>query len=189
MKILPHALLDELAAQAAASPRARAHHTIHASAADPVQRFIVSALRDAYFRPHRHNTRSELAVVLRGRFDVLTFDAQGRVSARYSVGERAAALAYETPQGTWHTLVPGDRRRQLSRDQAGALRPGHGGRIRRLGAGGRGRGRTDFPRMVARGTARRERPARLNTGSRVLVSSPRGARPADADPGRGRHRS
>ena len=107
MKILPHALLDELAAQAAASPRARAHHTIHASATDPVQRFIVSALRDAYFRPHRHNTRSELAVVLRGRFDVLTFDAQGRVSARYSVGERAAALAYETPQGTWHTLVPG----------------------------------------------------------------------------------
>ena len=38
---------------------------------------------------------------------MLTFDAQGRVSARYSVGERAAALAYETPQGTWHTLVPG----------------------------------------------------------------------------------
>ena len=108
MKILPHALLDELAAQAAASPRARAHHTIHASAADPVQRFIVSALRDAYFRPHRHNTRSELAVVLRGCFDVLTFDAQGRVSARYSVGERAAALAYETPQGTWHTLVSGE---------------------------------------------------------------------------------
>jgi cupin fold WbuC family metalloprotein len=67
----------------------------------------VSALREAYFRPHRHNTRSELAIVLRGRFDVLTFDAQGRVSARYCVGERAEALAYETPQGTWHTLVPG----------------------------------------------------------------------------------
>jgi cupin fold WbuC family metalloprotein len=107
VKILPHALLDQLAVQAAASPRARAHHTIHASAADPVQRFIVTALRDAYFRPHRHNTRSELAVVMRGCFDVLTFDAQGRVLARCSVGERAAAFAYETPQGSWHTLVPG----------------------------------------------------------------------------------
>jgi len=107
VKILPHTLLDELARQAAASPRARAHHNIHASAADPVQRFIVTALHDAYFRPHRHPTRAELAVVLRGRFDVLTFDEQGQVLARYPVGEHSAAMAYETPQGTWHTLVPG----------------------------------------------------------------------------------
>jgi cupin fold WbuC family metalloprotein len=106
VKILPHTLLDELATQAAASPRSRAHYSIHASAADPVQRFIVTALRDSYFRPHRHTTRSELAVVLRGRFDVLTFDEGGQVLARYPVGERSA-MAYETPQGTWHTLVPG----------------------------------------------------------------------------------
>jgi cupin fold WbuC family metalloprotein len=108
MKILPRTLVDELAARAAASPRARAHHTIHASAADPVQRFIVVALRDSYFRPHRHSTRSELAVVLRGRFDLLTFDDAGRVTARHAVGEATANMAYETPQGTWHTLIPGD---------------------------------------------------------------------------------
>jgi cupin fold WbuC family metalloprotein len=107
MKILPRALLDELAVKAAASPRARAHHTIHASAADLVQRFIVVALRDSYFRPHRHASRSELAVVMRGQFDVLTFDATGRVLARYAVGEGTHSMAYETPQGTWHTLVPG----------------------------------------------------------------------------------
>ena len=155
MKILPHALLDELAAQAAASPRARAHHTIHASAADPVQRFIVSALRDAYFRPDRHNTRSELAVVLRGRFDVLTFDAQGRVSARYNVGERAAALAYETPQGTWHTLVPG----------------ADGGSFLEIKQGPYARA------------------ARITPGAGSPVCAPPAPRPADADPGRGRHRS
>jgi cupin fold WbuC family metalloprotein len=107
MKILPRALLDELAAQAAASPRARAHHTIHATQADAVQRFIVVALRDSYFRPHRHGSRSELAVVLRGQFDVLTFDPAGRVLARYVVGDGTESMAYETPQGTWHTLVPG----------------------------------------------------------------------------------
>jgi cupin fold WbuC family metalloprotein len=107
VKILPYTLLDELAAQAAATPRARAHYILHASAADPVQRFIVTALRDAYFRPHRHTARSELAVVLRGRFDVLTFDERGRVLARHAVGEHSGAMAYETPQGTWHTLVPG----------------------------------------------------------------------------------
>jgi cupin fold WbuC family metalloprotein len=107
MKILPRALLDELAAKAAVSPRARAHHSIHATPADAVQRFIVVALRDSYFRPHRHATRSELAVVMRGQFDVVTFDPAGRVLARYAVGDGTASMAYETPQGTWHTLVPG----------------------------------------------------------------------------------
>jgi len=107
VKLLSRTLLDELAAKAALSPRARAHHNIHAAAADPVQRFLVVACGDSYFRPHRHKTRSELAVIVRGRVDVLTFDERGRVTARYGVGDGTANIAYETPQGTWHTLVPG----------------------------------------------------------------------------------
>jgi len=107
VKLLSRTLLDELAAKAAASPRARAHYNIHATPADPVQRFLVVAQGDSYFRPHRHATRSELALLVRGRLDVLTFDERGRVTARYAVGEGADALAYETPQGTWHTVVPG----------------------------------------------------------------------------------
>jgi cupin fold WbuC family metalloprotein len=107
MKLLPHALLDELAAKAAAASRGRAHYNIHATPAERVQRFLVVAQPDSYFRPHRHATKSELAVLLRGRVDILTFDERGRVTARYGAGENAAGLAYETPQDTWHTLVPG----------------------------------------------------------------------------------
>jgi cupin fold WbuC family metalloprotein len=107
VKLLPRTLLDELAAKAAASPRARAHHNIHATPADPVQRFVVVAQHDSYFRPHRHATRSELAILVRGNVDVLTFDEHGRVTARYSVGEGTGSIAYETPQGVWHTVVPG----------------------------------------------------------------------------------
>jgi cupin fold WbuC family metalloprotein len=107
MKLLPRALLDELAARAAASPRARAHHNIHLTPADLVQRFLVVARGDSYFRPHRHASRSELALLVRGRVDVLTFDERGRVTARYGVGEGTDNIAYETPQATWHTVVPG----------------------------------------------------------------------------------
>jgi cupin fold WbuC family metalloprotein len=105
MKLFSHSLLDELAARAAASPRARAHHKIHESPSDPVQRFFVVAHRNSYFRPHRHLTKSELAMVLRGRFQVLTFDEHGKVLARYSIGEGTASMAYETPRGVWHTLT------------------------------------------------------------------------------------
>ena len=107
MKLLPHALLDELAATAAAAVRGRAHHNIHASPTDLVQRFIVVAQADSYFRPHRHAARAELAVILRGTVEVVTFDAAGRVTARYAVGAGTDNLAYETPAATWHTVIAG----------------------------------------------------------------------------------
>ena len=105
MKVFAQSLLDELAVKSAASARGRAHHNIHASAADPLQRFFVVADRRSYVRPHRHHTRSELATVLRGGFDVLTFDEAGCVTARWSIGAGTDNLAYETPPMTWHTLL------------------------------------------------------------------------------------
>jgi cupin fold WbuC family metalloprotein len=105
MKIFSQSLLDDLAAQAAASPRKRANHNIHASAEEAVQRFFIAADRQTYFRPHRHLTRSELALILRGRFDVITFDHTGRVTARYAVGDGTPGIGFETPHATWHTLV------------------------------------------------------------------------------------
>lgn len=105
MKLLSRALLDELAAKAAASPRARAHHNLHASADEPVQRYLVTANRDSYFRPHRHAARAELALVVRGFMDLVTFDAGARVTARYALGEGTDNLGYETAQGTWHTVI------------------------------------------------------------------------------------
>jgi cupin fold WbuC family metalloprotein len=105
MKLFSQALLDELTAKASASPRLRAHHNIHASPADPVQRFLVVAQRHSYFRPHRHLTKSELALAIRGHLDVLTFDADGGVTGRYRVGSDTPNIGFETPQATWHTLL------------------------------------------------------------------------------------
>jgi len=105
VKLLQRTLLDELAHQARASPRGRAHHNIHLAASELVQRFFVVADRASYFRPHRHSAKSELALVLRGGFDVLTFDAQGILTARYAVGEDQPAMAFEMPRATWHTLI------------------------------------------------------------------------------------
>ena len=105
MKLFTNDLLDELAAKAAASPRGRTHLNLHASANDPVQRFFVVVDRQSYVRPHRHLSKTELALVVRGQFDVITFDDGGRVSARYLVGEGAQVFGFETPRATWHTLV------------------------------------------------------------------------------------
>ena len=105
MRLLTPELLDEIAARAATSPRRRAHHTLHTGAADLVQRFIVVCCADTYFRPHRHAVRAELAVVLRGRFEILTLAEDGALTARYAAGPGSGSLGYETAAGTWHTVL------------------------------------------------------------------------------------
>jgi cupin fold WbuC family metalloprotein len=108
MKLFSRTLFDDLTARASASPRQRTNHNVHADASDPVQRFFVAANRNSYFRPHRHLSKSELALVLRGQFEVVTFDDNGTVTARYCVGEGSPNIGYETPRGTWHTLIARD---------------------------------------------------------------------------------
>jgi cupin fold WbuC family metalloprotein len=105
MQIFTGQLLDELAAKATASPRGRTNFNIHDSAADPVQRFLVVANQQSYFRPHRHLSKSELSLVLRGQVELITFDDQGAVTARHVVGGDADGFAYEAPRATWHTLI------------------------------------------------------------------------------------
>ncbi len=105
MKLFSRTLFDELTAMAAASPRQRSNHNVHAASSDLVQRFFIAANKNSYFRPHRHLTKSELALVLRGRFDVITFDDAGAVTARFSIGEGTPNVGFETPRGTWHTLT------------------------------------------------------------------------------------
>jgi cupin fold WbuC family metalloprotein len=106
MRLFEDKLIDELAAKAADSPRRRAHFNIHPSNDDLLQRFLVVGEADTYFRPHRHLTKAELALVLRGRIRVVTFDDDGRVLDRQDIGEGTGRFAYEAPSGTWHTLVP-----------------------------------------------------------------------------------
>lgn len=51
-------------------------------------------------------TNAELAVVMRGRFEVVTFDAGGTITARQIFGEGTPNMAFELPHATWHTLLP-----------------------------------------------------------------------------------
>jgi cupin fold WbuC family metalloprotein len=108
VKVITADLLDELAARAARLDRRRTHHNVHESPSDPIQRLFVAADRGSYFRPHRHPTKWEFAVVIRGRFEVVLLDDSGCVTERLPVGPGAAAVGFEIPANAWHTWVPTD---------------------------------------------------------------------------------
>lgn len=105
VKRVDGATLRELAAQAAASARRRRNLNLHASHADPVQRFLNGFEPGTYVRPHRHRDKWELFVRVQGAAAVLTFDDAGRVRERIALDGGEGAHVVEIPQGTWHTLV------------------------------------------------------------------------------------
>lgn len=103
MKQFTTAHLDTLAAQAQQSPRLRANRNMHDDLSDPIQRLAIAMEPGTYVRPQRHPHTWELLTPLRGRFVVLNFDDEGRVTQRTVLGEDCAVL--EIPAGCWHAVL------------------------------------------------------------------------------------
>jgi len=107
MKLIGSALFENLCEKAEESPRRRAHHLIHESHEEPVQRMLIALQPGTYFRPHRHShpPKWELILVLRGIAAWIGFDDQGRVTGREEAGAHREHKGLEYPPGTWHSLV------------------------------------------------------------------------------------
>jgi cupin fold WbuC family metalloprotein len=95
--------LEALTQEARQSPRLRANLNLHEDLADPVQRLAIAMEPGTVVRPHRHPHTWELLYPLRGRFIVLHFDDQGRVTGRVLLGEECHML--ENPANTWHGVL------------------------------------------------------------------------------------
>ena len=102
MKLITDDLLAQLVQQAADSPRKRSHYNIHESLDDVVQKLLVAATTESYFRPHRHADKAEFALVLRGRFVVFSFDDDGNILQQQRIGEGTGVNGLELPPNTWH---------------------------------------------------------------------------------------
>src|SRR5690349_12024748 len=105
MKLINTHDIDALIARAAQSARQRLNLNLHERPEDPIQRLFIAAQRDSYFRVHRHVQNWEFFLVVRGQFDLLTFDDAGTVLQRATLSADGGALAYEIPANTWHTIV------------------------------------------------------------------------------------
>lgn len=106
MKLITSDTINTLLAGAGANARRRINHNVHESFSDPVQKMFVAAKRDSYFRPHRHPSKSEFAIVIQGGFDILVFDDNAFVIERHAVGPESGVLGFEIPAGAWHTWLP-----------------------------------------------------------------------------------
>ena len=98
-------LLDELTAQAKASPRLRMNLDLRNSDADLSQRMLNAIEPGSVVPIHRHQKTSETVVVLRGRVIQEYYDdAQQVCSASYNLETGSSFCALNIPAGQWHTI-------------------------------------------------------------------------------------
>lgn len=98
------AILDELTAQAKASPRLRMNLDLRNIPADQSQRML-NALEPGTVMPiHRHRHTSETVVVLRGKVKWLYYNDKGELTDTILVEAGGDICGLSVPMGQWHSL-------------------------------------------------------------------------------------
>ena len=97
-------LLDELTAQAQASPRLRMNLDLRNSAEDTSQRMLNAIEPGSVVPVHRHRKSSETLVVLRGRVVEEYYSSEGMVEECIELAAGGPVCALNIPVGQWHTL-------------------------------------------------------------------------------------
>lgn len=104
MKIT-QAILDELTAQAKASPRLRMNRDLRNSESDLSQRMLNAIEPGSPMPIHRHQKTSETIVILRGRLVEEYYDELERICTEtIELSPNGPVVALNIPAGQWHTL-------------------------------------------------------------------------------------
>ena len=100
--VIDRSLLDNLTAQAKASPRLRMNLDLRNSPSDGSQRML-NAIEPGTVMPiHRHRTSSETVVCVRGHFEEYFYDESGNLVEVVDMVPGGAVL--NVPIGQWHSL-------------------------------------------------------------------------------------
>ena len=102
--LISTAVLDELTAQAKASPRLRMNLDLRNTPADQSQRML-NALEPGTVLPiHRHRHSSEVVVVLRGKVKWVYYNDNKDVTDTFIVAPGSDLVGLSVPIGQWHSL-------------------------------------------------------------------------------------
>jgi len=104
MKIINNKLLDEVSSQAKASPRLRMNYNFHQSLDDKCHRMLNAVEPGTDIPIHRHPTKDESFVVLRGKVRSTTYNDDGSVIESVVLSQEDGLYGVDIPKGVWHKL-------------------------------------------------------------------------------------
>ena len=104
MKIIDNVLIDSVVEQAKDSPRLRMNYNFHPSLEDKCHR-LLNALEPGTEVPiHRHGTKDETFIILRGRVRVNIYNDRGEVTQSTVLSREEGNLGVDIPKGLWHKV-------------------------------------------------------------------------------------
>ena len=121
--VINQALMDELTAQAKASPRLRMNRDLRNSPEDKSQRML-NALEPGTPLPiHRHMKSSETVVCLRGHLREVFYNDAGEVTDVIDLAPGSDCVALNIPLGQWHSVEVLESGTIIMETKDGAYRP------------------------------------------------------------------
>lgn len=104
MKLIDGQLLNEVSAQAKESPRLRKNYNFHQSLDDKCHRFLNAVEPGTMVEIHRHPTKDESFVILRGRVRVNTYNDDGSVLESVVLCPEDGKYGVDIPKNVWHNI-------------------------------------------------------------------------------------
>ena len=97
-------LLNEVSAQAKTSPRLRMNFNFHQSLDEKCHRFLNAVEPGTEVPIHKHPTKDETFVILRGKVRVTTHMDDGSIIDDVVLCPEEGKYGVNIPKGVWHTI-------------------------------------------------------------------------------------
>lgn len=104
MKVIDATLLDKVSEEAKESPRLRMNYNFHKSLEDKCHRFLNAVEPGTKVEIHRHPTKDESLVLLRGRVRVNTYNDDGTVIESVDLCPEEGLYGGDIPKNVWHNV-------------------------------------------------------------------------------------
>ncbi len=104
MKIIDESLLNKVSSEAKQSPRLRMNYNFHQSLDDKCHRFLNAVEPGTDVPIHRHPSKDESFVLLRGRVRVTTHNDDGSIKDSVILNPQEGLYGVDIPKGVWHKV-------------------------------------------------------------------------------------
>lgn len=104
MKVIDNTLLNKVSTEAKVSPRLRMNYNFHQTLNDKCHRFLNAVEPGTEVPIHRHPTKDESFVLLRGKVRVTTHNDDGSIKDSVILDPKEGLYGVDIPKGVWHKI-------------------------------------------------------------------------------------
>ncbi len=102
--VIDEKLLDQVSTQAKDSPRLRMNYNFHQSLDEKCHRFLNAVEPGTVVPIHRHPSKDESFVLLRGKVRVTTHNDDGSIKESVVLNPKEGLYGVDIPKGVWHKV-------------------------------------------------------------------------------------